>query len=132
MLFRSVSGPGRPETAPESTIRARIAVELGVSGPAIKEISTAQTTREEAQRAAALLLPKNRHVLLVTESLHMLRAKLVFETAGFIVSPAPSDNFPKYAHSPEERLLLMRGVLMHSSGLLYYWLAGFFNSEAGK
>src|SRR5262245_24841683 len=25
-----VSGPGRPETAPESTVRAKIAVELGV------------------------------------------------------------------------------------------------------
>ena len=121
-----LSGTARSNTAPESTTRARIAVELGVPSSAIFEINTAHTTREEAGQILELLKPRNqKRVLLVTEALHMLRAKLVFEAAGLDVSPAASDNFPKYAASIEERLFLLRGLLMQSAGLLYYRIAGF-------
>jgi uncharacterized SAM-binding protein YcdF (DUF218 family) len=121
-----LSGPPRPGTAPESTVRARIAAESAVPAAAILEIASARTTREEAAAAAALLKARNvRRVLLVTEALHMLRAKLVVEAAGLTVFPAPSDNFPRYATSADERLLLLRGFLLQSAGLIYYRLAGF-------
>ncbi len=121
-----LSGPSNEGSAPESTIRARTAEELGIPRSAMLEISTAHTTREEALESAAMLTPRNlRHVVLVTGSLHMLRSKLVFEAAGLTVSPAPSDNFPNYASSAEERLLLLRGLVIHSVGLLYYRIAGF-------
>jgi len=121
-----VSGPGRPETAPESTVRAKIAVELGVPSESILEINTARTTREEAQQTARLLTARHlNQVLLVTDALHMLRSKLIFEAAGINVSPAPSDGFPQYASSAEDRLLLLRSLLMHCAGLVYYRVAGY-------
>ena len=121
-----LSGPPRENTAPESTVRARIAEEMGVPPSAILEISNVRTTREEAQQiAAALSNRKLTRVLLVTESLHMLRSKMVFEAEGLNVSAAPSDSFPLIARSPEERLLLLGELFMHSAGLIYYRLAGF-------
>jgi uncharacterized SAM-binding protein YcdF (DUF218 family) len=123
-----VSGPPRPGTAPESAVRARVATESGIPADAILQIPAARTTREEAAAAAALLIARHgqqQHVLLVTEALHMLRAKLVFEASGVNVFAAPSDNFPRYATSADERLLLLRGFLLQSAGLVYYRLAGY-------
>jgi uncharacterized SAM-binding protein YcdF (DUF218 family) len=121
-----LSGPAFPGTAPESTVRATIAKQLAIPSTAIIEVSQVKTTRDEARETARLLHARQLgHVLLVTESLHMLRAKLVFEAAGLTVSAAPSDDFPEVASTAEQRLLLLRNLLMHSAGLLYYRLAGF-------
>ena len=123
-----LSGPPKTgnSTAPESTVRARIAVELGIPESKIFELKEVRTTRDEAQQTARLLAPfVARHVLLVTESMHMRRAKAVFEAAGFVVSPAPSDNFAAIAQSPIQRLILFENLLMHSAGLAYYRLAGY-------
>ena len=121
-----LSGQARKNTAPESTVRARIATELGIPQSAILEMSDVNTTRDEAREAAALLADRNlKQVLLVTDSLHMLRSKMVFEAAGLRVFSAPADNFPAIAVSPADRLILLRDLLIHSSGLFYYRLAGF-------
>jgi uncharacterized SAM-binding protein YcdF (DUF218 family) len=97
-----------------------------VPATAIIELHDVRTTRDEAQESAAELGRRDlRHVLLVTESLHMKRAKLVFEAAGLTISPASSDNFPSVAKSADERFLLLKRVVVHSFGLLYYGLAGF-------
>ncbi len=121
-----LSGPARPHTEPESTIRAQIASELGVPRSAILEMPEIKTTREEALEAVSLLKAKNlKHVLLVTEALHMRRSKMIFERVGLRVSAAPSDAFPEYARSALDRLKLMQDVLKHSAGLLYYRIAGY-------
>jgi uncharacterized SAM-binding protein YcdF (DUF218 family) len=121
-----LSGPAGPGTVPESSVRAKIATELGIPPLAILEIIHVNTTRDEARETTLLLQSRKiQHVLLITESLHMLRSKLVFEAAGLTVSPAPSDDFPEIASTAEQRLLLLRNLLMHSAGFLYYRLAGF-------
>jgi uncharacterized SAM-binding protein YcdF (DUF218 family) len=123
-----LSGPPRANTAPESTVRAEIATELGIPASAILEMRDVNTTRDEAQETATLLAgagKTSKHVLLVTDSLHMLRSKMVFEAAGLHVSPAPSDDFPAIARAPQDRLILLMDLVMHSAGLVYYRLAGF-------
>jgi uncharacterized SAM-binding protein YcdF (DUF218 family) len=121
-----LSGPAAYDTPPESTVRSRIAAELGIPPSAIIEMSDVRTTREEARTAAGLLKPRHLgHVLLVTDPLHMKRAKLIFEAAGLIVSPVSSDNFPALASSPLERLYLLQSLAMQSAGLLYYRIAGY-------
>jgi uncharacterized SAM-binding protein YcdF (DUF218 family) len=121
-----LSGPGRPDTAPEATVRARIAVEMGVPVAKIFELPKVDTTRDEAQQTAKILKPLGvNHVLIVTESMHMRRSKAVFEAAGLTVSAAPSDNLPSVARSPLDRLDLCAKLLMHASGLFYYRLAGY-------
>jgi len=121
-----LSGPGRDDTAPEATVRSKIAVELGVPPSAIIQLTDVKTTREEALQSAAVMKPRGvKHVLLVTAPLHMRRSKMVFEAAGFDVSAAPSDNFPVAAKDPVDRMTLFGYLFMHSAGFLYYRLAGY-------
>lgn len=48
-------------------------------------------TRDNATMSAALLLPKHRHILLVSSAYHLPRAQHAFEAAGFKVTLAPTD-----------------------------------------
>ena len=121
-----LSGPRRPNTAPESTVRARIAIEMGVPSTKIYELINVNTTRDEAQETARVLKPLGiNHVLLITESMHMRRAKDVFEAAGLTVFAAPSDDLPAIATAPLDRLELGTKLFMHAAGLLYYRIAGY-------
>jgi uncharacterized SAM-binding protein YcdF (DUF218 family) len=111
----------------EADVRARFARDIGIPLDAIVRENTANTTREEAVRVAGLLQPRGAmHILLVTESMHMRRAKRVFERAGFDVSVAPSDEYPAAVFTPEDRLWLMMRVSQESAAFLYYSLAGYF------
>src|SRR5262249_6393935 len=121
-----LSGPARPDTAPEATVRARIAVEMGIPQSNILEMTDVQTTHDEATQGWRILSPLGiKHVLLVTESMHMRRSRAVFEASGFMVSAAPSDNLPHMAESPMDRLVLCAKLLMHCAGLIYYRMAGY-------
>ena len=121
-----LSGPPRDRTEPESTVRAKLAVQFGVPASAILELPHVLTTRDEALDTAVLMKQRNiRNVLLVTEPLHMRRARRIFEAVGLSVAPAPSNRFPETAASPEDRLLLLQTLLTQGAGLAYYHLAGF-------
>jgi uncharacterized SAM-binding protein YcdF (DUF218 family) len=112
-------GPSEPE------IRARFAQDLGVPPAAIATVS-ATTTREEAIGAAALLRPRGvRSVLLVSGSLHLVRARAVFEREGFQVRPAPADNSHTRGSVAHERLDVTRALVRELAGWLYYRLAGY-------
>ncbi len=51
-----------------------------------------QNTQDEAQAVAKLAYEKKfKKVILVTSAFHMQRAKLLFEGAGLIVEPFPTD-----------------------------------------
>src|SRR2546429_9103366 len=91
-----LTGTGRPgEPNPtEAKIRASLAAAMGIPPEAILKEETANTTREESMHIAAQLRQRNiSNILLVTESLHMRRAKSVFERAGLQVSPAVSAGY---------------------------------------
>jgi uncharacterized SAM-binding protein YcdF (DUF218 family) len=123
-----VSGPGRPD-APvptEATVRAKLAETMGIPPDAILPEGAVNSTREESVRISSTLRARNAtRILLVTESLHMRRAKLVFEHAGLKVQPAVSDDYPAVLLSPQDRLWLTLRIVQEGAGLIYYRLAGY-------
>jgi uncharacterized SAM-binding protein YcdF (DUF218 family) len=110
----------------EAEVRAQLAEVAGIPRAAILKEETANTTQEESIRIPALLKERNvKRILLVTESLHMRRSKMVFERAGLQVLAAPSDDFPNSARSAGDRIWLSMRVAMESTAILYYRLAGY-------
>jgi uncharacterized SAM-binding protein YcdF (DUF218 family) len=115
----SADGPSEPE------VRARVARELGTPPERIMT-ATAKTTHEEAQVAAALLGPRGaRSILLVTGSLHLIRAQGAFERQGFEVLPAPADELFTLGSGSAERLLVARMLVREIVAREYYRLAGY-------
>ena len=123
-----VSGPGRAE-APvptEASLRAKLAETMGIPPAAILLEGAVNSTRDESVRIAQKLRARNAtRILLVTESLHMRRAKLVFEREGLRVQPAVSADYPAALMSPSDRLWLTVRIAQEGVGLIYYRLAGF-------
>jgi len=106
--------------------RSRLARELGVMPVRILAGGGSNTTRDEATRLRALLSPRGvRKVLLVTDSHHMIRARRLFERAGFDVFAAPADDVSTTAQTPEERLQLARAICGEVLARLYYRIAGY-------
>lgn len=120
------SGPAPYGGASEAEVRAQLACELGISAEGILTEPHAWTTREEATRIGALLQPRHvRRILLVTNPRHMVRARTVFEHAGFEVFPAPADDGSGAARSPGGRLWLTWQVLQEWVARIYYRAAGY-------
>jgi uncharacterized SAM-binding protein YcdF (DUF218 family) len=118
-------GPGAADGPAEADVRAEQARLHGVPASAILTETRAQTTLEEAARVKALLEPRGvRTILLVTNAGHLLRARPLFERAGFEVRSAPSDTSFE-ADSPAARLLMMTGLVKELLGWLYYQFAGY-------
>lgn len=73
-------------------------------------VDSVRTTRDEAVRAAALLVPRGMtRVAVVTEPLHTRRACAAFETVGFAVTCVPSRERGFTLHDPanaRERLAI--------------------------
>jgi uncharacterized SAM-binding protein YcdF (DUF218 family) len=111
----------------EAETRGQIAIEFGIPRDALITIGTALTTQQEALATAHALRGERGvgRILLVTESMHMRRAKLLFEKAGFTVLPVSSDHLFEIAVSPQERLWLALRLAQESVGLIYYRLAGY-------
>lgn len=106
----------------EAEARARLAVGLGVPRAAILTEGVEPTTRAEAYRMGVVLGRQLgvRRVLLVTDVLHMRRARLLFEREGLQVRPAPTDRASLWVTTPERRLLLTRHVAQEVAALLYH------------
>jgi uncharacterized SAM-binding protein YcdF (DUF218 family) len=110
----------------EARTRAGTAIEFGIPKEAVITIETALTTHAEALLTAdALRVRRVGKVLLVTESTHMRRAKLLFEKVGFTVLPVSSDNLFEIAISPQERLRLVLRLAQETVGIAYYRIAGY-------
>jgi uncharacterized SAM-binding protein YcdF (DUF218 family) len=123
-----VSGSGGLEApAPsEAAVRVKLAEEMGIPPAAILKEDTANTTHEESIHISRTLRSRNAvRILLVTESLHMNRARQVFERAGLQVQPAVSADYPAIVTSPAERLWLAMRIAQESCALIYYRLAGY-------
>jgi uncharacterized SAM-binding protein YcdF (DUF218 family) len=119
------SGPSYAFSREEAEVRADMARLFGVPPTAIVTEVTAQTTRQEATRLAAILQPMGIHqILLVTNYEHMARSQRLFQNVGFTVQPAPVNDL-SYANRPEQRLRLMRQVTQEFLARGYYRLAGY-------
>jgi len=122
LVFLGGGEEGRPT---EAEVSAALARYRGIPSEAILTETTAHTTREEAILVRALLEPRGvRTILLVTNSGSLLKARPVFERAGFVVHAVSVDTFVDPG-KPEHRLALMRGILEDLVGWAYYRIAGY-------
>lgn len=79
------------EKEPEAAVMARSLIRDYIVNVRWQE-DRSRNTWENAQFTHEVLAPKGiRHIILVTQGLHMRRARLAFEHAGFQVTPAPVD-----------------------------------------
>jgi uncharacterized SAM-binding protein YcdF (DUF218 family) len=109
----------------EPELRAKLARELGVPPDAIMT-ATANTTHEEARAAATVLRPRGiRSVLLVSGSLHLVRARGAFEREGFQVLPAPADQLFAVGSGAAERLIVTRALVRELVAWWFYRVAGY-------
>jgi uncharacterized SAM-binding protein YcdF (DUF218 family) len=115
------SGARSPATdLSEASVRAQLAEDLGVPPTAILTESEVQTTRDEARRISAQLLPRGaRRILLVSEGGHLTRARALFARAGFDVFSAPSNGVPGEVEDPEGRIWAMRSLLGEVAARVY-------------
>lgn len=92
-----------------------------------EELST--NTRENADYSAQILKKDGiTHILLVTDAMHMRRAKLVFEQAGMRVTSAPTlffsrDEIGLFSYLPSAEGLRRSHYAMYEwLGLIWYWI----------
>jgi uncharacterized SAM-binding protein YcdF (DUF218 family) len=110
----------------EAEARAALARRCGVPAAALLTAPDGRTTHEEAVTIARLLHPRGlRRIILVADAEGMRRAAGAFERQGFEVLPAPAADAPALAANPEERLDVMRRVVMEALALVYYRAAGY-------
>jgi uncharacterized SAM-binding protein YcdF (DUF218 family) len=115
-------GPRNASGRSQAEARAVLALECGIPPEAIITGEGMWTTRDEARGVKALLEPRGaRRVLLVTGSLHMRRARWLFEKEGLEVVPAPLPDTSCESIGPESRL----GLTM---SLVQEWLASAYNA----
>jgi uncharacterized SAM-binding protein YcdF (DUF218 family) len=121
-----LSGYAGTRGSSEAEVRAELARTLGVPRVALLAEARAFTTREEAVRIGRTLRERgSRTILLVTDSLHMRRARALFERVGLAVLPAGADSRSVLEMFPEGRLKLMRAVLGEWLAIGYYRIAGY-------
>lgn len=122
-----LSGPANAVGIVESHVRDELARALGIPASAIVIADRARTTQEEAQETAAMLAPRGvRRVLVVSDSLHLVRSVGVFERAGLAVFTAPIDDPSSTDDKPEDRLELTRAALREVLARLYYRTARYY------
>lgn len=110
----------------EAEARARLAASLGVPRAAILTEGRQPTTRAEASQMGVVLRRLGvRRLLLVTDVLHMRRARALFERAGLAVRAVPTDTWVLDATVPEKRLLVTRYVAQELAALAYHKLFGY-------
>ena len=110
----------------EGRARAALAATLGVPPDAIAVDEIEPTTRHEAHGVARRLGPLGaKAIVLVTDALHMRRARALFEREGLTVFPAPTNTGLVLGHTPENRLGLTRGLLQELTALAYHRAFGY-------
>ncbi len=118
-------GQGRKQPS-QAALRKALALACNVPSEAIITDERARTTQEEASRVAGLLRPRGaRSILLVTDPYHMVRARRLFERAGLAVRPAPANDLPDPAETPQTRLALMTRATQEILAIVYYRVAGY-------
>jgi uncharacterized SAM-binding protein YcdF (DUF218 family) len=106
----------------------RMLEERGIPDAVLDGEGCSQTTRENALFTIEALQPKGvQHILLVTDSPHMLRSLLTFRGIGFDVTPVPSPVPSEIGRRGKATL-----VLREYAGLVTYGLRGRFFPSAAR
>ncbi|MFZ4537855.1 YdcF family protein [Propionivibrio sp.] len=91
LVFTGGKLPWQNEQEPEGEVLRRLALHLGVPANAVTVSEPVQNTEQESVAVRKLLEPGVQRIVLVTSAFHMPRAQLLFERAGFVVTPYPVD-----------------------------------------
>jgi uncharacterized SAM-binding protein YcdF (DUF218 family) len=109
----------------EGAVLAQEARRMQVPSENILVEKNSQRTHEQASETKKITGPLRwKSVILVTSYVHMKRAVLCFEQAGFKVYPAPADPLERYAARPLERIDLFGKILHEYGGMIYYRIKG--------
>jgi len=121
-------GRARPHTGMEGPAMKKLLEEIGAAAKQLETEERSTRTYGNATESARILHPQDaRQILLVTHPNHMLRAKLTFEKAGFIVYPAPVPWERLSAGNFElrfGRIPLFHNIVYEYGGLALYWWRG--------
>lgn len=121
-------GPARDGFPAESRLLAAYATAFGVPNPAMRVETRSTNTWENAFSVSQMRPAVPRRIALVTSALHMPRARLAFEAAGFVVCPIPADlrytpnDFPDALLPGSSALRKTEAAVHEFAGLVYYRL----------
>ncbi len=120
-------GPASQEGyASEAEVRWRLARTMQVDPADIIVEARGLTTRQEAALMGETLTSRGIHqILLVTETQHLIRAKQLFENAGFRVFAASADSYSVQPQGPWGRIQLMKRIMEEQMARIYYRTAGY-------
>jgi len=130
-------GPARHGFPAESRLLAAYAAAFGVPDTAIRVETKSTSTWENAFSVSDMVPAVPRRIALVTSALHMPRARLAFESAGFAVCPIRADprytenDFPDALLPGSSALRKTEAALHEFVGLAYYRLRLWFEKGAG-
>jgi uncharacterized SAM-binding protein YcdF (DUF218 family) len=124
LLFSGASG-GAPRVRPEAEIMREVAVQMGVPPEDIVVEPRALRTWDNGREVAAIMRREGwTSALLVTDALHMRRARRVFARQGIEAVPSPSYSPELIGHSPAHGLLMLQEIGYEAAALLFYRLKG--------
>ena len=107
---------------PEGEVLRRLALDLGVPAAAIVVSGPAQNTEQESVAVRKLLGADVQRIVLVTSAFHMPRAQILFERAGFVVTPYPVDLRVSVRDTTPMDYLPDAGALLMTDGAVREWL----------
>ena len=122
-----VSGGAHPAgtTPSEGELMRRAALTMGVPAERIIPETRSSRTYENGVEVAAIMRREGwTSAILVTDAVHMRRARLVFERLGVTVYPSASHTVGMAANTPGRRLLILENVVYEALGLLTYRIKG--------
>ena len=109
----------------EGAVLAQEARRMQIQSENILIEKNSRRTHEQAVETKKITDPQRwKSIILVTSYIHMKRALLCFEQAGFKVYPAPADPLERYASAPLERLDLFGKLVHEYGGMIYYRIKG--------
>lgn len=91
LIFTNGLFPWQTHDSPEGELLKELAQIQGIPAHDIMVTESVQNTEQESLAVKKLLGQGKSSILLVTSAFHMVRARLVFEKAGFNVQPYPVD-----------------------------------------
>jgi len=109
----------------EGELMRRAALTMGVPAERIIPETASSRTYENGVEVAAIMRRQGwTSAILVTDAVHMRRARLVFERLGVTVYPSASHTVGMAANTPGRRLLILENVVYEALGLLTYRIKG--------
>jgi uncharacterized SAM-binding protein YcdF (DUF218 family) len=120
-----VSGGAPPQVPTEAALMAQIAIDMGVPREAVLQEPLASRTRENGTRVARLLEERGaRSIILVTNALHMRRARAVFESVGLTTRPAASYTPGWVYTTPGTGVAALEELAYEVAAMVLYWWKG--------